>query len=97
MRTFNVSSDIIPVGEFKIRISKWLKTINQTKHPLIITQNGKPAGVLLSPSEYDELIHKKLFIGSVNRGLSDIESGNIYSTKQVKEELKRRRVKGKTQ
>ncbi len=96
MRTFNVSNDIIPVGEFKTRISKWLKTINQTKHPLIITQNGKPAGVLLSPSVYDELIHKKLFIESVNRGLSDIESGDIYNTKQVKEELKKRRVKGNT-
>lgn len=96
MRTFNVSNDIIPISEFKTKISKWLKTINQTKHPLIITQNGKPAGVLLSPSEYDELIHKKLFIESVNRGLSDIESGDIYSTKQVKDELKKRRVKENT-
>ena len=97
MKTFNVSNDIIPVGEFKTRISKWLKTVNQTKHPLIITQNGKPAGVLLSPSEYDELVHKKSFVESVNRGLSDIETGNIYDTKQLKEELKKRRDKGNTE
>ena len=91
MRTFNVSDDIIPIGEFKTRISKWLKTINQTKHPLIITQNGRPAGVLLSPSEYDELVHRRLFLNSVNRRLSDIESGNVYNTKELKEELKERR------
>ena len=91
MNNLNVSNDIIPVGEFKINLSKCLKNIQNTGHPLIITQNGRPAGVLISPSEYDELVHNKLFLNSVNRGLSDIESGNVYSTKALKKELKERR------
>ena len=91
MNNLNVSNDIIPIGEFKIGLSKWLKNVQNTGHPLVITQNGRPAGVLISPSEYDELVHKKLFLNSVNRGLSDIESGNIYSTEELKEELKERR------
>lgn len=88
----NVSNDIIPIGEFKISLSKWLKNVQNTGHPLVITQNGRPAGVLISPSEYDELVHKKLFLNSVSRGLSDIESGNVFSTKELKEELKERRA-----
>lgn len=92
MNKFNVSNDIIPIGEFKISMSRWLKNVQNTGHPLVITQNGRPAGVLISPSEYDELVHKKLFLDSVNRGLSDIESGNIYDTKKLKEELKIRRA-----
>ena len=92
MNNLNVSNDIIPIGEFKISLSKWLKNVQNTGHPLVITQNGRPAGVLISPSEYDELVHKKLFLNSVNRGLSDIESGNVYSTKELKEELKDRRA-----
>lgn len=92
MNKLNVSNDIIPIGEFKISLSKWLKNVQNTGHPLVITQNGRPAGVLISPSEYDELVHKKLFLNSVNRGLSDIESGNVYSTKELKEELKERRA-----
>ena len=91
MNNFNVSEDIIPLGEFKISISKWLKNVQKTGHPLVITQNGRPAGVLISPLEYDELVHKKLFLDSINRGLADIESGNTYSTKELKEELKKRR------
>ena len=93
MNNLNVSNDIIPVGEFKMGLSKWLKNVQNTGHPLVITQNGRPAGVLISPSEYDELGHKKLFLNSVNRGISDIESGNVYSTKELKEELKERRSK----
>ena len=92
MKKFDVSNDIIPIGEFKISLSKWLKNAHNTGHPLVITQNGRPAGVLMSPSEYDELVNKKLFLNSVNRGLSDIESGNVYSTKELKEELKDRRA-----
>jgi prevent-host-death family protein len=91
MSKLNVSNDIIPIGEFKISLSKWLKNVQNTGHPLVITQNGRPAGVLISPSEYDELVHNKLFLNSVNRGLSDIESGNVYSTKELKEELKEKR------
>ena len=91
MKSINISNDIIPIGEFKTSLSKWLKNVQNTGHPLIITQNGRPAGVVLSPSEYDELVHKKLFIDSVIRGLSDAESGNVYSTNELREELNKRR------
>lgn len=91
MKSINISNDIIPIGEFKTSLSKWLKNVQNTGHPLIITQNGRPAGVVLSPSEYDELIHKKLFIDSVIRGLSDAESGNVYSTNELRVELNKRR------
>jgi len=91
MKSINISNDIIPIGEFKTSLSKWLKNVQNTGHPLIITQNGRPAGVVLSPSEYDELVHKKLFIDSVIRGLSDAESGNVYSTNELRVELNKRR------
>jgi len=92
MNTINVSTDIIPVGELKKKLSQYLTEVNTTGHPLVITQNGKPAGVLISPAEYDELVYKKLFIESVNRGLSDVKAGKVYSTAEVKEELQKRRA-----
>ena len=92
INNLSVSNDIIPIGEFKTSLSEWLKNVQNTGHPLVITQNGRPAGVLISPSDYDELVHKKLFLNSVNRGLSDIESGNVYSTEELKKELNDRRA-----
>jgi prevent-host-death family protein len=91
MKTISISNDIVPIAEFKAGISKWFKSIQKVGHPLIITQNGKPAGVLLSPSDYDELVYKKAFLDSVSRGISDTESGNIYSTKELKAALNARR------
>ncbi len=91
MKQFNISKDIVPISEFKSSLSKWLKNIQNTGHPLVITQNGRPAGVLLSPAEYDELVYKRDFLDSVKRGISDAESGNVYSTKELKKELGKRR------
>ena len=89
MKNISVSSDIIPVGEFKSSLAKYLKEINSKRNSIIITQNGKPAGVLMSPSEFDELRTTKLFIDSISRGLSDSDSGEVYSTSQLKNELKK--------
>jgi len=93
MREISVSSDIIPVGEFKAGLAKYLKEIQQKKNSLIITQNGKPAGVLISPAEFDELRHTKLFIESISRGLSDSEKGKVLSTSKLRSELKKSRAK----
>ena len=96
MREISVSSDIIPVGEFKASLAKYLKEIQQKKNSLIITQNGKPAGVLISPSEFDELRHTKLFFESVSRGLSDSEKGKTLSTSKLRGEVKKLRAKRKS-
>jgi prevent-host-death family protein len=94
MKVMSVSKDIVPIGKFKIGISRWFKIVHNTGHPLIITQNGKPAGVLLSPSEYDELVYKSAFLDSINRGITDAESGRIYNSEELKAELAKRRKQG---
>ena len=91
MKNISVSSDIIPVGQFKSDLAKYLKEIREKNNSLIITQNGKPAGVLISPSEFDELRQTKLFIDSISRGLSDSDNGETLSTSQLRNELKKLR------
>lgn len=89
MKNILVASDIIPVGQFKSGLAKYLKEIQNKRNSLIITQNGKPAGVLISPSEYDDLRQTKLFIDSISRGLSNSEKGELLSTSQLRSELKK--------
>ena len=92
MKKITISNDIVPIAEFKTSISKYLKSVKETGHPLIITQNGRPAGVLITPTEYDNLTYKSLFIESVTRGVQNIESGEFYSTEELKEKIKSARV-----
>jgi len=91
MKNILVSNDIIPVGQFKAGLAKYLKEIQNKHNSLIITQNGKPAGVLISPLEFDELRQTKSFLNSISRGLSNSENGEVLSTSQLRDELKETR------
>jgi prevent-host-death family protein len=91
MKNISVTNDIIPVGQFKSGLAKYLKDVQVRKHSLVITQNGKPAGVLVSPSEYDSLNETKLFIESISRGLVDFGKGDLLTTAQLKKKLSKYR------
>ncbi len=92
MVNVQISSDIIPLREFKTSITACLKKAQESGHPLIITQHGKPAGVLLSPAEYDALVYQQQFVASIQRGLADVDAGNVYTTEEVRAILTEKRL-----
>jgi prevent-host-death family protein len=87
MKDISIANDIVPVGQFKSGLAKYLNEVQSKRNSLIITQNGKPAGVLISPEEFDDLRQTKLFIDSISRGLSDSDKGAVLTTAQIKREL----------
>lgn len=91
MKTISISNDIVPIAEFKTNISKWFKTLQTSGHPLIITQNSRPAGVLLSTADYDELVYQKSFLDSVARGMADAKNGQTQTTEELRKSLQTRR------
>ena len=77
MFTIQISEDILPLGQFKIQASALLKSINSSNRSIIITQNGKPAAVVLSPSEFDPLNTQSRFLSAVQQGLEDVQAGRV--------------------
>lgn len=90
MRAFRVSEDIVPVSQFKTEAAEWLKRCAATGQAVVITQNGKPAGVLVSPSVFDELSERKRFVAAVEEGLRDAETGRLTDHATVVAEMRRR-------
>jgi prevent-host-death family protein len=95
MRALKVAEDIVPVGEFKGHAARWLRHAAESGQPVVITQNGKPAGVLVSPSEYDRLTERQRFLESVALGLADAEAGRTMNTKELLRRLEERRLPGR--
>ena len=95
MRAIKVAEDIVPVGEFKGQAARWLRHAAETGQPVVITQNGKPAGVLVSPAEYDRLTEREQFLESVALGLADAEGGRTMDTKDLLRRLDERRSGGR--
>ena len=89
MKQLHVSRDIVPIGEFKAQASRLLRDLRNDKRPLVITQNGRPAAVLLTPEEFDRLSEREQFLSAVREGLADSEAGRVISDVDLTDELDR--------
>jgi len=64
-----------------------LTRVQQLRRPIVITQNGRPAGVLISPAEFDRFSEQARFVVVVKNGLSDVEEGNVLTDKELEKAL----------
>jgi len=90
VRPLRVSENIVPVSDFKAKAADWLRRLGESSEPVVITQNGKAAGVLLAPAAYDELTERFRFMQSVEQGLADVEAGRVTPHEEVVAEMRRR-------
>ena len=77
MKPINISRDIVSLSDFKTRASRMLNDIQRSHRPLVITQNGKAAAVLMNPSDFDRLAEQSRFVEAVQKGLVDVEQGRV--------------------
>jgi len=82
-----ISEDIVPLSTFKARASEWLSRISRTGSPVVITQNGRAAAVMLSPQEYDALTERARFVAAVTEGLADAEAGRVVDHESLVAEM----------
>jgi prevent-host-death family protein len=87
MKSLLVSENIVPVSDFKARTAGMLRHLAASGQPLVITQNGKAAGVLLSPAAYDDLTARNRFMAAVLEGLEDANTGRLVSHDEIKKTL----------
>ncbi len=52
------SQDVRPVTEFRAHASAFIEQVRTTKHPLILTQHGRCAAVLLDVAVYEDLLNE---------------------------------------
>ncbi len=87
MSNLRVAEDIVPLSDFKARASELLKRLAKTGAPIVITQNGRAAGVLLSPAEFDALTERIRFLNAVAEGLEDARSGKVVTHESMVAEV----------
>ena len=45
----------LSLSEAKMKLSKLVETVSSTDEEVVITKNGRPAAVLVSPEEFESL------------------------------------------
>src|SRR5512138_644819 len=88
-RAFQTAEDIMPIAELKANMSEIVRGLDERPRPLVVTLNGKPAAVVMSPREYDLLSYRARFVESVSAGLADVQAGRTVDGEQAVSELLR--------
>lgn len=74
-RAPKLSRDIQPLSEFRAHTAKFVRQVQETGRPLVLTQHGRGAAVLLDITEYERLVERSELAEDVRTAEAQLERG----------------------
>ncbi|ENB4330219.1 type II toxin-antitoxin system Phd/YefM family antitoxin [Vibrio vulnificus] len=75
MSRIHFDQDIQPLSEFRAGVASYIKQINETRRPLVITQRGKGVAVVLDVAEYEAMQEKIELLEEMRTAEAQLASG----------------------
>jgi prevent-host-death family protein len=69
------SRDIRPLSEFRANAAAFIQQVRDTRRPLVLTQHGKSAAVLLDVDAYEQLLERAELLADVSTAEDQIARG----------------------
>ena len=86
----DLSQDIQPLTDFKRNTSEFMKQMKQTRRPVVLTVNGKPALVVQDAASYQKILERlERFevVEAIRAGIEASERGRVKPARQALAEL----------
>ena len=84
------TDDIHKLSEFRQNAKAHLDRLHKTGRVEVLTVNGEPRGVVMTPEHYEEMIEKATLADSlamIDRSMEDIKAGRTHDAKQAIREI----------
>lgn len=81
------TNNIRPLTDFKNNMKAYIKELNSNKQPIVLTQRGKSAAVLLDAEKFQEMQDQIEFMRKIALGLEDYKQGRLHSISDTFAEL----------
>jgi antitoxin YefM len=75
MSRIHLDQDIQPLSEFRAGVASFIKQINETRRPLVITQHGKGVAVVLDVAEYEAMQEKIELLEEIRMAETQLTAG----------------------
>ena len=75
--------NILPISDLRQDTAKVLKRLRENKEPIIITQRGRAAAVIIGVEAYEKSEHDKEILRLLAKGNKEIEIGEGYDLDTV--------------
>jgi prevent-host-death family protein len=90
MKRLNLTSDIKPVSEFRANAAELIEQVRNTRRPLVLTQRGHSAAVVLNVEEYESLLEELDLLRDIRLGEKEIKSGKGVPNREAKAQIRAR-------
>lgn len=70
-----LDEDVRPLSEFRSKFATFVKQVRETKRPMVITQRGRSAAVLVDVGQYDAMLAKLEIIEDVQHAEAQLGEG----------------------
>lgn len=84
MNRIRFDQDIRPLSEFRSGVASFIKQINETRRPLVITQRGKGVAVVLDVEEYEAMQEKIELLEEMRTAEAQLTSGMGISNENAR-------------
>ena len=89
-----IEHDVKPVTYMKTKAAQLLRSVDESRRPVVITQSGEPKGVLMDIVSYQELRQATLLLRLVAQGEADVHENRTVAQERVFKTLRRRLARG---
>ena len=79
MKRILLNEDVYPLSEFRANTTGLINKVKRTRRPIVVTQHGKSAAVLLGVDEYEALIEHLELIDDVGTARKQLAAGKGMS------------------
>ncbi len=73
----DLEADIKPVTDFRADAAAMLQQVRESGRPVVLTQRGRSAAVVLDISSYQALVDELDELRDITRGLADADAGRV--------------------
>jgi prevent-host-death family protein len=87
MSRIHFDQDIQPLSEFRAGVASYIKQINETRRPLVITQRGKGVAIVLDIAEYESMQEKIELLEEINKAEIQFSNELGVDSKSVRDKL----------
>ena len=85
-----LDTDIRPVSEFRANAADLIEQVRESGRPLILTQRGHSAAVLLDVAAYEQMLEELELLRDLRSAEKQVKAGRVVSNRDAKIELRRR-------
>lgn len=83
----NVTEDLCPVSDFRADTAAIITRVRSNKRPLVLTQHGKCAAVVISSEIYQAMIEKLDLLEDIASGEADVAAGQVVPHAELKKRI----------